>query len=234
MELEKFYNTIRKTMTLTQENVRGFDLILTEAEKRNVYINDLAYILATTWHETAARMHPIAEYGKGKGRKYGVPGKYKQIPYGRGYVQLTWDFNYEKADKELKLGGRLLRDFDLALRPEIAIPILFVGMEQGWFTGKKLRDFIDEIDEDDEEDQREFEEGRKIINGKDKKRLIAIYALLFEKALKAARYGRRATEKPVEKPKEVPATIQPEVTKPSVQPSVSFWEAILKMIGLMK
>ena len=231
MELDKFYNTIRKTMTLTSENVRGFDLILSEAEKRKIYINDLAYILATTWHETAARMHPIAEYGKGKGRKYGVKGKYGQIPYGRGYVQLTWDFNYEKADKELKLGGKLLKNFDLALHPDIAIPILFVGMEQGWFTGKKLRD---EIDESDLEDGREYEEGRRIINGKDKKRLIAVYALLFEKALKAARYGRRATEKPVEKPKEVPATIQPEVTKPSVQPSVSFWEAILKMIGLMK
>lgn len=44
----------------------------------------------------------------------------------------------------------------------------------------------------------------------------------------------KATQSPVEKAKEVPATVQPEVTKPSVQPSVSIWEAILKMIGLMK
>lgn len=237
MELDKFYNTIRKTMTLTNENVRGFDLILSEAEKRKVLINDLAYILATTWHETAARMHPIAEYGKGKGRKYGVKGKYGQVPYGRGYVQLTWDFNYEKADKELKLGGRLLKNFDLALHPDIAIPILFVGMEQGWFTGKKLRDYIDEIDESDLEDSREYEDGRRIINGVDKKKLIATYALLFEKALKAARYGLKATQSPVEKPKDVPATIQPEVTKPPVAPlpvSTGWLDFILKLLGIKK
>ena len=31
-----------------------------------------AYILATTWHETATTMLPIAEYGKGGGRPYGT------------------------------------------------------------------------------------------------------------------------------------------------------------------
>ena len=55
-------------------------------------------------------MQPIAEYGKGKGRKYGVPGRNRgQVAYGRGYVQLTWDDNYERADKEIGAGGRQLR-----------------------------------------------------------------------------------------------------------------------------
>lgn len=191
MIFETFYDVIRKTMTLTNENVRGFDLIVTEAENRKVPLHELAYILATTWHETAARMQPIAEYGKGRGRKYGKKGKYGQVPYGRGYVQLTWDFNYEKADKELKLGGKLLRNFDLALNPTYAIPILFTGMQQGWFTGKKLKDFIDNIDEPDAEDQKEYEDARKIINGTDKKVLIARYALIFERALKTAKYGTK-------------------------------------------
>lgn len=190
MNLPKFYEIIRKSMTLTSENVRGFDFILSEGEKRRTPLHDLAYILATVFHETAARMQPIAEYGKGKGRKYGVKGKYGQVPYGRGYVQLTWDSNYERADKELKLKGALLRNFDLALKPEIAVQILFVGMAEGWFTGKKIRDFIDEIDESDAEDLREFEEARRVINGVDKKKLIGGYALIFEKALKAASYGK--------------------------------------------
>lgn len=220
MENSKFYDVVRKTLTLTNENVRGFEFLLREAQDRKVPLNDLAYILATTFHETAHRMQPIAEYGKGKGRKYGSRGKYGQIPYGRGYVQLTWDYNYEKADRELKLGGALLKDFDKALEPQYAAPILFKGMEEGWFTGKKLRDFIDTIDESDEEDGREFEEGRRIINGVDRKKLIASYALVFEKALKAAGYAQKATEKPVQTIPDVPAPKVPEKPKASQGPSL--------------
>lgn len=191
MNLKTFYDNIRKTIPLTDKNVKGFDFILAEGKKREIKINDLAYILATVYHETAATMQPIAEYGKGKGRKYGVKGKYGQVPYGRGYVQLTWDANYEKADKKLNLKGALLKNFNLALDPKIAVQILFVGMEEGWFTGKKLRDFIDTIDEPDAQDRLEYEGARKIINGVDKKSLIAGYALVFEKALRAAGYEQQ-------------------------------------------
>jgi len=220
MENSKFYDVVRKTITLTNENVRGFEFLLQEGVNRKVPLNDLAYILATAFHETAHRMQPIAEYGKGKGRKYGVRGKYGQVPYGRGYVQLTWDYNYEKADKELKMGGALLKNFDKALEPQYAAPILFKGMEQGWFTGKKLRDFIDTIDEDDVEDGREYEEGRRIINGVDKKKLIAQYALIFEKGLKAAGYAQKDTQKAVGRLPDDPGTTVPEKIKPSVRPSI--------------
>lgn len=238
MNKTKFYDEIRKTITLTNENVRGFDFILDQALNRKVLLNDLAYILATAFHETAHRMQPIAEYGKGKGRKYGVRGKYGQVPYGRGYVQLTWDYNYEKADKKLGLGGLLLRDFDKALDPKYAAPILFVGMAEGWFTGKKLRDFIDTIDEDDAEDGREFEEGRRVINGVDKKKLIASYALLFEKGLKAAGYGSNKSpephlepQKPVEKQPDDPGVIEPK--KPKTSPAFSIGEIITTIIKLI-
>lgn len=210
MNLDKFYDSVRNSITLTNENVRGFDFIIVEGLARKIHLNDLAYILATTFHETAARMQPIAEYGKGKGRKYGVKGKYGQVPYGRGYVQLTWDSNYEKADKKLNLKGALLRDFNLALDPKIAIQILFIGMEEGWFTGKKLRDFIDTIDEDDDEDKREFIEGRRIINGVDKKILIAGYGIIFEKALRSSGYEDISVIIK-EEPKIVTPTLEPEV-----------------------
>ena len=231
MNLAKFYAELRKSITLTNENVRGFDFLTKEAEARNIPINDFAYILATAFHETAHRMQPIAEYGKGKGRKYGVRGKYGQVPYGRGYVQLTWDFNYEKADKELKLGGKLLKNFELALDPKYAAQILFAGMQQGWFTGKKLRDFIDTIDEPDDEDRREFELGRKIINGVDKKTLIANYGLIFEKALKAAGYGHTVTEKPVQRQPDDPGVPVPTQQKTSQGLSLGALIAyILKLI----
>lgn len=230
MDLKKFYEVVRKTITLTDQNVKGFDFILNFAEKQDkTNLWDLAYILATTFHETAHTMQPIAEYGKGKGRKYGIKGKYGQVPYGRGYVQLTWDYNYEKADKELKLNGALLKDFDLAMKPEIAVHILFAGMKKGWFTGKSLKDFIDNIDEGDKEDQREFANARRIINGTDKQILISQYALLFEKALKNAGYGLKATEKPVDEPSVKVNTPEPKKPNVAVEPSKSFLQLLLDL-----
>ena len=37
--------------------------------------NQVAYVLATAYHEVNKTMQPIAEYGKGKNRKYGKPVK---------------------------------------------------------------------------------------------------------------------------------------------------------------
>ena len=66
----------------------------------------LAYALGTAHHETDRKFGPIREYGLGKGKPY--------YPYyGRGLVQLTWDYNYEKMGK--KLGIKLLDNPDLAL-----------------------------------------------------------------------------------------------------------------------
>lgn len=201
MNFKTFYDNVRKSITLTSENVRGFDFIIAEAAKRKVPLHHLAYILATVFHETAHRMQPIREYGRGKGRPYGSIGRNGQAPYGRGYVQLTWDENYERADKELGLGGKLVRNYDLALQPSIAVQILFKGMAEGWFTGKSLSDFIDTIDEPDAYDREEYEGARRIINGVDKKALIASYALIFEKALRNAGYrGAKALPAPT-KPK---------------------------------
>ncbi len=84
-------------------------------------------------------MQPIEEIGKGKGRTYGPTGF-----WGRGYVQLTWETNYAKATKRLRELGLIDADVDfvktpdLVMKPEYALPILFVGMNEGWFTGRKL------------------------------------------------------------------------------------------------
>lgn len=230
MDKKKFYDVIRETFTLTSENVRGFDFVLDSARKYKVPLHELAYILATAWHETAHRMQPIAEYGKGKGRKYGVKGKYGQVPYGRGYVQLTWDYNYEKADKKLGLNGSLLKNFDLAIVPSIAVQILFVGMKEGWFTGKSLKDYIDNVDEDDKEDLREFSNARRIINGTDKQVLIGTYALVFEKALKASGYAVKATETVVQPVPDDPSIEVPKITP---TPPRSFLEVLRRILGFI-
>src|SRR5215468_7473566 len=101
--------------SMTQGQVDGMNAILDFSESVGCDDRHLAYILATTFHETAQTMAPIAEYGKGKGKPYGVPdGPYNQVYYGRGFVQLTWYDNYKKQDAKLKLNGELVQVADTA------------------------------------------------------------------------------------------------------------------------
>ncbi len=182
---EKFYQTIRTSLfdKLTQKQVEGMEAILDGWIKGGYTdIRHLAYILATTYHETAKTMQPIEEFGKGKGRDYGKKLKLSRKPYttpdklyyGRGFVQLTWYENYQLASKKLKCD--LLNFPELALQLDRATDILFLGMYQGWFTGKKLSDYIGV--------KTDFVGARKIINGTDKASLIASYANSFLTALK--------------------------------------------------
>jgi len=68
MNRGEFFNHFRKSFgdKLTQAQVEGADKILDEAQKRGVPLNQLAYILATVWHETAHTMQPIRERGSEK------------------------------------------------------------------------------------------------------------------------------------------------------------------------
>jgi hypothetical protein len=138
----------------------------------------LAYALATAWHE--ARLKPIEEWGKGKGKAYGTVNSTGKVPYGRGLVQLTWHDNYKRADTELNLGGALIKNYDLALDPEIAVKIMVRGMEAGWFTGKSLGSYIAK---DHAGTPSQFVNARRIINGTDKDDLIAGYAVKIQDAL---------------------------------------------------
>lgn len=175
MNRAAFYDIVRGAFgPLKQSQVDGIDAILAATEA--IGLEHRAYLLATAWHETARTMQPIAEYGKGKGRPYGSPGKYGQAQYGRGYVQLTWDANYAKADKALGLNGALLKDFNLAMQPTIAAQILVRGCVEGWFTGKKLGDYAT------------FREMRRVVNGTDKADAIAEIAETFKDALIDAQF----------------------------------------------
>ena len=199
MNLPKFFDGVRARPfggKLRQEQVDGCGTLIAAFEELGWPVSHAAYGLATAFHETAATMQPIAEYGRGKGRKYGVKGKHGQVAYGRGYVQLTWDYNYEKADDELGLRGALIADYDLALRPDIAADIMVRGMEEGWFTGKANRAYLDRSPPD-------YVNARRIINGTDKADLIAGYAKQFEAALVAAGYGE--VPAPVDRPEPPPA-----------------------------
>ncbi|WP_283177902.1 hypothetical protein [Gemmobacter sp. 24YEA27] len=172
---EAFFAAIRTLFggSLKQPQVDGLNAIL--AATTTLPRSFRAYILATAYHETAHTMQPIREYGRGKGKKYGVVDQTGKAPYGRGYVQLTWRENYQRADRELGLGGRLAKDYDLALDPAISAQILVEGMLDGWFTGKALRDYL----------PGDYVGARRIVNGTDRAQQIAGYAKAFEAALVA-------------------------------------------------
>jgi putative chitinase len=135
----------------------------------------LAYALATTYHETDQKMQPIEEYGKGRGLPYGVPDPTTgQVYYGRGFVQLTWHDNYNKLGTIL--GVDLVTHPELALDLDNATNILYIGMMQGIFTGKKLSDYFDETKDD-------WVGARRIVNGQDKAQSIANYGHSFYSAI---------------------------------------------------
>ena len=135
----------------------------------------IAYILATAQHEShlGRWMEEFASGWDYEGRAdlgNTVPGdgpKYK----GRGFVQLTGRKNYTFWTSRLNI--------DLVNRPEkakeypIAAKILVQGMRDGTFTGKKLSDYLGD----------DFENARRIINHKDKAKLIAAIAEEFLEVL---------------------------------------------------
>lgn len=163
-------------------------LILAECAKAGLLRNQAAYVLATALWETARTMRPVREYG---GETYLRTKKY--YPYvGMGYVQLTWKANYEKAGR--KLGVDFLSNPKLLLEPRYAAPILVTGMKEGWFTGKKLADYITLQKSD-------FTSARRIVNGTDKAASIAAIAREYDAALKAEGYG-------VDKPATSPADLE--------------------------
>lgn len=210
-----FFDIVRKELfggSLTQSQVDGINAILKawdrsgDGDKRK-----LAYILATSKHETANTMQPITEYGGrsyfnkyepgtkiGKALGNTEPGdgyKYR----GRGYVQLTGRSNYRKAG--LKLDTPLLDNPELALDSVVSGMTLVRGSLEGWYTGKKLGDYINSAKTD-------YINARRVINGTDKAQLIAGYADAFEDAIKAGR--KEAPAKHAEMPKPVSPTPAPE------------------------
>ena len=184
IDRRKFFDHARETVfrgQLTQEQVDGCLALLNEAERRNVTdLRHIAYILATTYHETAHTMQPIREYGRGRGRRYGIPDKTTgHVYYGRGYVQLTWASNYKKMGAILNIP--LYENPDLALSHNVAAQIIFEGMLKaesfrGDFTGRSLEDYFNDRVTD-------WRNARKIVNGLDKAGLIGEYGKHFYRAL---------------------------------------------------
>lgn len=193
--------------TLSSNNRAGLKTIVTTAKKDKEIqsVAEFAYMLATTKHETATTFRPIEEYGKGAGKSYGKevcvtnPSTKKEVKnkyYGRGYVQLTWGYNYQRLDHYLGYGTYPNRfktksnDYNKeytincpaesvylnpkkALNTDIAYKCMMWGMQGGHFTGVGVSRYIKTNNVD-------YYNARKVINGLDKASLIAGYAEDFE------------------------------------------------------
>lgn len=192
-----FFDALRRGKllgpTLSASEVEGCERILDAME--GLPLSWCAYAFATAFHETAHTMMPIKEFG-GNGyfrrmydiegtrpalaRRYGNTTPGDGVRYaGRGYVQLTWRVNYDRAGK--KLGVDLVGNPDLAMDPAIAARIMREGMVDGWFTGKGFKHYLPSL----VGTPAEFTAARRIINGTDKDKQIAGYAAEFQKALQA-------------------------------------------------
>lgn len=182
---DAFYEHIRGDAgelfpTMTQSQFSGIEETLKCAAGK-LPLSWCAYTLASEYHETGARMQAVRE-------GFDVSDEWRRrnlryYPwYGRGEIQLTWEKNYAFATKRLRELGYavdLVANPDQTLEPQISTAILVHGMLEGWFTGKKLRDYLP-----NEPTRQQYRNARRIVNGTDRADLIAGYAVEFEKALR--------------------------------------------------
>ncbi len=180
-------------------------LIIRQCELNGLSFSQTAYVLATAYWETARTVKPVEEayYLGSKAEAYRK--KLRYYPWhGRGYVQLTWQANYLKAGQKLDVD--LITDPSVAMRPDVAAQVLVRGMIEGWFTGKKLSDYITSIKTD-------FRGARRIVNGTDKASDIAALAEKYQAALLD----------------DIPHIAAP--TAPTTTPRQSFWAFIAETVA---
>jgi putative chitinase len=204
VDRKKFFDAARAGLlgpTLDDNEVSGCNGLIDAMS--GLPLSWTAYALATAYHETAHTMAPVKEYGGDRyfhrmydpfgarpnlARKMGNVIAGDGVKYsGRGFVQLTWQVNYQMAGA--KLGHDLAGNPDLAMRPDIAALIMRMGMVEGWFTGKNFARYLPVTGRANEQ---QFEGARRIINGTDKDKLIASYAAKFQRYLIAASWGTKS------------------------------------------
>lgn len=167
-------------------------------------LRELAYVLATIHWETGRTFSPVKELRASETRNPSLYARQQRYwpsgYYGRGYVQLTWDYNYKNASKKLAgevfpVGGQaitvtpttFLEHPDYLLEPVISYRIAARGMREGWFTGKRLSQYISAVSAPD------YLNARRIINGVDRAAEIAEIAKKYEALLTATQVGSLAS-----------------------------------------
>lgn len=205
MDRAKFYDAVRTSLfggKILQSQFDGMENLLNvwsqhfSGDLATANPTDyLAYDLATAFHETAKTMQPITEYGGHSyfnkyepnteiGKQLGntQPGDGFRFR-GEGHVQNTGRGNAIKATKRLNelfnLGVDLVANPEKRGDPFISAMSLFLGNKEGWWTGKKLGDYLIPGRPD-------FVNARRVVNGTDKANTIAGYAKIIKAAIQAS------------------------------------------------
>lgn len=201
-----FYKNFRKQFHRIKENqvhlIDRYERVFAYWDSKP-HLKDLrwlAYILATTYHETGRRIKAVREcfgktdqesincvtrlYRRGRiKRNYAkIDPKTGKSYFGRGHVQLTWDWNYKRMGKELGMGDQVYINPDLALDRDTSVAILAEGMIKGLFTGKRLSKYFNKS-------QTSWGGARRIVNGLDKHKLIGGYGRKFYATLRTIPSG---------------------------------------------
>ena len=191
-----FYQGYRSRFVnrLTQTQVNGYEAIFDYWEGSTLHDERwLAYILATAYHETGARIEPVREgfcstdecsiravtrlYERGRIRRnYAKPHPNGKSYFGRGLVQLTHGYNYEKMGEEIGIGRQLYDNPSLALDLDTSVKIMIAGMVKGLFTTHRLDQYFNPRITN-------YVGARRIVNGLDKAAMIAGYAKKFYNCL---------------------------------------------------
>jgi putative chitinase len=242
VDKQVFFNLVRQSVFgghLNTSQVSGMERIISEADRRGINNEWLAYIMASVAWEGAYTFQPITERGARSyfnkyepntpiGKRLGnkKPGdgyKYR----GMGDIMMTGLDNFTNMSEIT--GIDLVNHPEMALDPRVSTQILFEGMLRGTFTGKSLDDYLDGIDESDVEDKREAINARRIVNSTDKAEAIAELFLKFEHALRAS--GRSETGSPTQPPLpiEIPTPPSGSITVSMTPRQKELWEVVLKL-----
>lgn len=184
-----------------QSQIDGVNFLLDVRDLRFPQVSkyELAYILATAFHETGAKMRPVKEAGGNAyyTRLYDIKGSRPNLARkrgntqpgdgarycGRGYPQTTWKCNYANVGPIVAAIYGEHIDFtkypDKLLDPKYSSVTMYYSMIHGSYTGRKLSDYISDTRQD-------YVGARAIINGDDRAKLIAGYATAFLDALTQA------------------------------------------------
>lgn len=262
MNRKVFFDTLRgatapdgKKMfpSFSADQVAGINNLLDVWDKHFAGDPDkwLAYNLGTAYHETAHTMQPITERGPvsyfnkyepgtsiGKVLGNTVKGDGYRFR-GEGHVQNTGrrnaSFATARLNKEFNLGIDLVANPGQRGDPFVSAMSLFLGNKEGWWTGKRLGDYITPTKTD-------FINARRVVNSVDKAELIAHYAGQFLNAVLAARKAAPAPSPapvaptPTPTPAPTPAPVEPAPVAPAPIPTpesapVFGWAALFLAIA---
>lgn len=235
MDRQKFFNSVRSGVfkgSMSQPQVDGMNALMDAGLKYGLTDpQHMANVLAQVFRETGGYMLGIKEtvmphhqdknpsdqevirrldraFANGQLKWVKTP-YWREGWFGRGPIQITHRDNYVKMGRAV--GSDLVANPNLAMDKNIGASIAVLGMRDGMFTGKKLRDYVfpQALDASPSGNP------RRIVNGQDgSDSEVAANHRKFHAALVTAGWGKNTVNdpkpSPVPPPRPTPEPSQPD------------------------